>query len=167
ETKKNEQEKNLYAGNCTNPKELSGMKVKLEVIKAQISQLEDQILMNMDILEDKNQLLNRLRGQVEEIKKVYIKGVKIYKKNKEELNEAKISAEKRQLQLSKVLSGDLLQKYQRIQKNFKNRGIARVENGICSGCRVEIPILHLKNIKEGNNIYICEQCGRILISGEA
>ncbi|MGI6227642.1 MAG: hypothetical protein ACOYJ1_15480, partial [Peptococcales bacterium] len=32
ETKKNEQEKNLYAGNCTNPKELSGMKVKLEVI---------------------------------------------------------------------------------------------------------------------------------------
>lgn len=166
EAKKNEREQTLYAGNCSNTKELEGMKVKLEVVKAQVSQMEDEILMNMDILEDKVQLLNRLGGQLAEIKKVYTKGVKLYKKNKKEFIDAKTFAEERQTKLEDILGESLLQKYQRVQRTFKNTGIARVENGLCSGCRVEIPILHLKNIKEGNNIYTCEQCGRILINWE-
>jgi len=163
EAKKNEQEQKLYNGSCNNPKELENMKVKLEQVKEQIFHLEDQVLGNMDILEDKIQFLNQITGQLTDLKKSYSKGVKLYQKNKKDMGEEKTSAEKKQIELEGLLGESLLKRYKKIQQAFKNAGVARVENGLCSGCRVEIPILYLKNIKEGNNIYTCEQCGRILI----
>jgi len=120
----------------------------------------------MDSLEDKVQLLNQQTGQLAELKKTYSKGVKLYKKNKIEIGDSKASAEKRQAELECILGESLLYKYKRIQQGFKNAGIARLEKGMCSGCRVQIPILHLKNIKESNNICTCEQCGRILLNLE-
>ena len=158
------QEQKLYEGSCNNPKELETMKVKLDQLREQTSQFEDLVLADLDKLEDKVQLLNCISGQLEDLKKVYSKGVKTYRKNKKQLEDAKESAVKMQGELENLLDESLLKKYQKIQKAFKNAGIARVESGLCSGCRVEIPILHLKNIKEGDNIYTCEQCGRILIS---
>ncbi|MGI6224750.1 MAG: zinc ribbon domain-containing protein [Peptococcales bacterium] len=160
---KADQERKLYDGSTNSPKELESMKVKLDQVKVRISQLEDQILANMDMLEDKVQLLNQLTGQLTELKKAYVKGVKVYQKNKAEMTDAKATAEKRQDELKGLLGESLLNKYHRIQQAFKNTGIARVEKGLCSGCRVEIPIMYLKNIKESNTIYTCEQCGRILI----
>ncbi|KJS22659.1 MAG: hypothetical protein VR72_04780 [Clostridiaceae bacterium BRH_c20a] len=164
ESKRVVQEQKLYEGSCNNPKELESMKVKLDQLREQTSQFEDLVLADMDKLEDKVQLLNRISGQLEDLKKAYYKGVKTYQKNKKQLEDAKESAMKKQGELENLLEENLLKKYQRIQKSFKNAGIARVESGLCSGCRVEIPILHLKNINEGHNIYTCEQCGRILIN---
>ncbi|NLT95288.1 MAG: hypothetical protein GXW85_07090 [Clostridia bacterium] len=166
ETKKQAQKEKLYNGSTNSPKELESMKVKLDEIKERISQLEDQALANMDILEDKVQLLNRHTSLLNELKKEYIKNVKLYQKNKTELNEKMTFEEKRRAELVSMLSDNLLSLYQRAQEKFKNRGIARAEKGLCSGCRVEIPIMHLQNIKLGNNIYTCEQCGRILIWDE-
>jgi len=163
ESKKSEQEQKLYDGSCNNPKELESMRMKLDQLREQINQFEELELADMDKIEDKVQLLNRISGQLEDLKKAYYKGVKIYKKTKNQLENAKESAVKRHEELENLLEENLLEKYQKIQKAFKNLGIARVENGLCSGCRVEIPILHLKNVKEGNNINTCEQCGRILI----
>jgi predicted nucleic acid-binding Zn-ribbon protein len=163
EAKKQAQEKKLYDGSCTNPKELESMKVKLDEIKEKIVQVEDQAITNMDILEDKVHIFNQESGRFAELKRAYNKDIKLYQKNKRELTDKMALAETKQAELLSMLEENLLSIYQRVQINFKNRGIARVENGICSGCRVEIPIMHLKNIKEGNNIYTCEQCGRILI----
>lgn len=163
EIKKQVQEEKLYQGNSNNLKELENMKLKLEKIKEKISLLEDRALENMDILEDKVHLLNQHKGQLTLLKKEYAKGVKLYQKNKIELTDRKAQVERKHAELKSLLSESLLEIYQRVQKTFKNRGIAKVEKGFCSGCRVEIPIMHLKNIKTGDNIYTCEQCGRILI----
>lgn len=161
--KKQVQEEKLYQGNSNNLKELENMKLKLDEIKEKISLLEDRALANMDILEDKVHLLNQHKGRLLLLKKEYAKGVKLYQKNKRELTDKLTEAERKHEELKSLLSESLLEIYQRIQGTFKNRGIAKVEKGFCSGCRVEIPIMHLKNIKTGDNIYTCEQCGRILI----
>jgi len=95
ETKKQAQEEKLYNGSTNNPKELESMKVKLDEIKERISRLEDQALANMDILEDKVQLLNRHTSLLNELKKEYIKNVKLYQKKKTEQKEKKTFKEKR------------------------------------------------------------------------
>lgn len=163
ESLKVDQEKKLYEGSSNNPKELESMKVQLDQLKEQVSQLENQVLSIMDILEDKVQLLHQSSGKLEILEKEYSKGVKLYQKNKRELGEAKNSTEQIRAELVGELGESLSRTYQRVQQSYKNAGIARVENGLCSGCRVEIPIMHLKNVKEGTSIYTCEQCGRILV----
>lgn len=159
-----ELEKKLYSGDINLPKELEGIKEKIDKIKQKINGLEEMVLVNMDKVEDKEQFLNQTVGSLEEIKKKYYKGVKLYQKTKKELEIKKEKALKKQEELKNSFPEKLLIQYQKIQKLYKNNGIARIENGMCSGCRVEIPVMQLKSIKEGNTIYTCEQCGRIIIA---
>ncbi|MFZ7103801.1 MAG: zinc ribbon domain-containing protein [Peptococcaceae bacterium] len=163
EFKKKEQESKLYSGETNVPKELEGMKEKIDIIATGISELEETILVYMDQVEDKTQTLNQSSGMLEELKKKYAKGVRLYQQKKKNMELKKEDALEKQAQLQSLLDKNLLTNYQKIQKLYKNNGIARIENGMCSGCRIEIPIMHLKNIKEGNTIFTCEQCGRIII----
>ncbi|MDK2822605.1 MAG: uncharacterized protein PWP71_523 [Clostridia bacterium] len=164
ESKKNEQENKLYSGSCNVPKELESMKEKLEETTNKIVVLEEELLGYMDQVEDKVQLVNQVTGELEDLKKKYYKGVKLYRKNKKDFEDARSIAEEKQKELRTKLEKRLLYKYEKVQQVFKNTGIAKVEDGLCSGCRIEVPLVQLKNIKEGNNIYNCEYCGRILVT---
>ena len=44
--------------------------------------------------------------------------------------------------------------------------IARVINSKCGGCNMSLPMVMLKKIATTDGIVECENCGRILYSGE-
>lgn len=162
ENKKIEQEKKLYSGSCNVPKELEGMKEKVDELKVKIDETEELLLIHLDKLEDKVQIINQSSGQLEELDKEYRKGVKKYKQTQKALNEAIVEKEAQKLELKKRINKELLSKYAAMQKRYNNSAIAKVEDGLCSGCRIEIPIMQLKTLKEGDTIKCCEHCGRIL-----
>ena len=67
--------------------------------------------------------------------------------------------QKRQLMLAQI-DPPALELYQDLKKK-KGRALAKVEQGICHGCRISLSITELQRAKTGNLVH-CSSCNRIL-----
>ncbi|HOO72866.1 MAG TPA: PTS sugar transporter subunit IIA [Spirochaetota bacterium] len=64
--------------------------------------------------------------------------------------------------LKKLIDNRSLTYYERMKKKRHNP-FSIVEKNSCSGCHMQIPPIHLKEIKERKGIPVCTHCGRFLI----
>jgi predicted nucleic acid-binding Zn-ribbon protein len=55
--------------------------------------------------------------------------------------------------------------YTRI-RNAKGKAVAPIRRGSCSGCYNVVPPQRILEIKKHEQLFICEHCGRILVSEE-
>ena len=42
--------------------------------------------------------------------------------------------------------------------------VARVERGICLGCRIKLPMREIARLKNSDSLVLCSSCGRILLA---
>jgi nitrogen PTS system EIIA component len=64
--------------------------------------------------------------------------------------------------LKTLIDNRSLTYYDRMRKKCQNP-FSILEKSSCSGCHLEIPAVHIKEIKEGKGISVCNHCGRFLI----
>jgi nitrogen PTS system EIIA component len=64
--------------------------------------------------------------------------------------------------LKTLIDNRSLTYYERMRKKCQNP-FSIIEKSSCTGCHLEIPSVHMKEIKEGKGISICNHCGRFLI----
>ena len=160
-------EHRLYNGDCNSAKEIEGLRNKIYDLESKISELEEEILRIMDLNEDKMQKINQLDGELEGLKKTYKKGYKKYQRTKEEFEKERLGLEEVKKGLTESLEEPLVNKYNQLQNQFNFKGIAKIDDGRCSGCKINIPILQLKSIKGGENkLQSCEHCRRLLVNIE-
>jgi hypothetical protein len=79
--------------------------------------------------------------------------------------EERVLEKKREDALSAV-SKDDLEMYNRIRGAKNGKAVAPVRRGSCSGCYNVVPPQLILEIKKHDQLYICEHCGRILVSEE-
>lgn len=65
-------------------------------------------------------------------------------------------------ELKKLINNKSLTYYERMRKKCQNP-FSIVEKHSCTGCHLEIPPIHLQQIKESKSISVCTHCGRFLI----
>lgn len=75
----------------------------------------------------------------------------------EEGSHLKVEREK----LSRQAEGELLNIYERLLRNKKDRVIVPIENRTCSGCHISLTAQHENVVRKGGNIVFCEHCSRI------
>ena len=76
----------------------------------------------------------------------------------EKLDEAIVS-------LAKALPPDVLAQFQRLLKRDP-QAIVPIENGICTGCGVALPIALTHQVHAADDIYHCPECARLLFYRE-
>lgn len=152
----------LYDGTITNIKEINTSNIKLDSLKSAIKRTEDEIL---NIMED----LDNLRGQLEKKSDELNKKADEFRKMHGTYlaNQQKIKNVLAQIPLSRQkildkLDVDLWNKYQEMKKKF-NDPLAKVEKGICLGCRMGISFNGLRLLKHGEEMVYCSNCGRLLL----
>lgn len=64
-------------------------------------------------------------------------------------------------ELAKEANPELLQIYERLLKNKKDRVIVPIENRTCSGCHIVLTAQHENLVRKGENLIFCEHCSRI------
>ena len=72
------------------------------------------------------------------------------------------SIKKKIERLKTLIDNRSLTYYDRMRKKCQSP-FSILEKNSCSGCHMEIPAVHLKDIKEGKGISVCNYCGRFLI----
>ena len=63
------------------------------------------------------------------------------------------------------LNKDILSRYEKIRSG-RGKAVAVVRKNSCSGCGNRIPPQHIMEIRRNDKIYLCQHCGRIIVSDE-
>ena len=159
-TKLTTAEETLFSGRIKNPKELTNLQHEVEVLKAKRDQMEEKALEIMDQVELSETSVARISKQLEAVKAEWHRQQQELSDTLERLK-ATLSdlRHKRQLLLEEI-SPQAIELYQGLRRE-KGIAVARVEQGICWGCRISLPTTELQRARSGDLVK-CSSCGRIL-----
>jgi len=153
-------EEKLYSGRIGNPKELANLQHEVETLKAGRSQLEDKALA---IMEQVELATASLASKSSELKTLEVEWRNQQQQLSTEIEQLKaILSElnhKRQLLLAKI-DPQAVEFYNELKKQ-KGTAVAKVEQGICCGCRISLPTTELQRARS-DSLVRCSSCGRIL-----
>lgn len=160
ETKLTAANEAMYSGRVSSPKELSNLQHEVEGLNSRRGQLEEKALDMMEQTELVTADLARSRGELKVLEGKWRVEQRELAIEIEKLKETLTDLEhKRQLMLAAIPSpaADL---YRQLREQ-KGRAVARVDQGICGGCRISLSTSELQWAR-GNRLVECSSCGRIL-----
>jgi len=158
--KLNASEKDLYSGRIRIPKELSSLQQDITSLKSHRSQLEDKALDIMEKVEVSRGEVKRLTAELERIESAWHLDQQKLVQNLEEAKNAVTVLNRRQQEMTAGVDSASLELYRLLRKQ-KGTAVARVEQGICRGCRISLPVSELQLVRSGQIIQ-CSSCSRIL-----
>ncbi len=159
-TKLTAAEETLFSGRIKNPKELTNLQHEVDAFKTRRDQLEDKTLEIMDQVELSETRVATISNKLETLKAEWQRQQQQLSDESEKLK-AILSdlGHKRQL-LADEIDPQAIEFYLILRKG-KGTAVARVEQGICRGCRISLPTTELQQARSGNLVQ-CSSCGRIL-----
>jgi hypothetical protein len=153
-------EKSLFSGSIKNPKELASLQQDVEMLKHRRGQLEEKALGIIDQVEQSEAGVARTSGELKTLTADWQRQQKQLAGEKTRLQTALADLKQRWQLLSAEIEPETVEFYQQLRKG-KGMAVARVEQGICRGCRISLPTTDLQRAR-GNKLVHCSSCGRIL-----
>ncbi len=153
-------EKDLYSGRIRVPKELSSLQQEVSALKARRTQLEDRSLAMMEQIESGRASVSRLKAELQSVEAEWASRQVDLNRNIESERKALAGLADKQQELARGIDTQALQTYRSLRRQ-KGSAVARVEQGICRGCRISLPSSELQRAR-GGSLVQCSSCGRIL-----
>ena len=155
-------ESRLYGGSITNPRELTAAEEERDFIADEQRLAEDNLLELMVNIED---ALSCESEATEELHR--LKGEKSRETVELQEMEGSLDNELSELlddrkQLVPLLSVQTLALYDSIMKRRAGLAVAKVERGMCQGCRLNLSTMELQRVRGSDDIVQCGSCTRIL-----
>jgi predicted nucleic acid-binding Zn-ribbon protein len=160
ETKVTAAEETLFSGKIKNPKELTNLQHEVEALKAKRDQLEEKALVIIDQVEQSETSVAKISNELETLKAEWQRQQKQLSDEMEKLKAVLSDLKGKWQLLSAEIEPQAVEFYQELRKE-KGTAVARVEQGICRGCRISLPTTDLQRVR-GDNLVQCGSCGRIL-----
>jgi len=150
----------LYSGRIKNSKELSSLQHEVELMKAKRDKLETDALELMDEVEKAEAGKTAFSVKLKELEDEEETLQKKLSADIEELQVKLSENRKQRQQLAAQIDPQIAESYEKLRKQ-KGQAIARVEQGICLGCRISLPFSDMQRVRSGKLVQ-CSSCGRIL-----
>jgi predicted nucleic acid-binding Zn-ribbon protein len=163
--KKQTSEAALYGGRIHNPKELQDIQNEIASLKKRISVLEDNQLNLMQVVEDAESSCLSSSQRLSQVTSINIE------------NEASLRGEISSLSLEKErlsverqvtiqqLSPELIEQYERLRKQKRGLAVVTIQDNSCSGCGTTLRPAEIQSARNGLDLVICSNCGRIIYAG--
>ncbi|MDP1678434.1 MAG: C4-type zinc ribbon domain-containing protein [Bacteroidota bacterium] len=117
-------------------------------------------------------LMSIAKSELEEYTTALTEYSEALKERKEELAEVSKETEEEELKYNherqKIvtrLSKDIVSRYEKIRSG-RGKAVSVIRKNSCSGCGNRIPPQHIMEIRRNDKIYLCQHCGRIIVSDE-
>lgn len=153
-------EQKLYGGKITNSKELSNLQRETEDFKKRRTQFEDKSLDLMDQIELSSKTIGDASAELVKMETQWRAQQKRLTVDLEQLKADQTVLENRRQEQETLIDTEALSAYQELRKR-RGTAVARVEQGICQGCRIALPVSDLQQARGGGMVR-CSSCGRIL-----
>lgn len=156
-------EQKLYQGTITNAKELANIEKEIAALGRQRSDLDGKILELMDEVDQKKReaesALNESKAATTALDCAREQFTCDYDRYKQEIES--LGKERAQAQ-ALVNDPQILKRYDEIRAKSGGVGVVQIANQNCGGCNMTLPTAQIKQVKDGEELQICENCGRIL-----
>ena len=157
----------LYGGEITNPRDLEVIEREASNVRLLVEQHETSLSgINEQIAEAQNKKAE-LETKLNDVRTAWtVRQAELHTAIKE-LNEERTEREGQRSKLTEVLDPTSLQHYEKLRKSKGGLAVARVERGLCQGCRMSLPTHQQQRVRSGTQTVLCSSCGRILILNQS
>ncbi|MEJ2550890.1 MAG: C4-type zinc ribbon domain-containing protein [Anaerolineales bacterium] len=163
--KVNQTERTLYSGTVRNPKELQDLQQESESLKRYLVTLEDRLLDAMIELDDAEKTFDAANDDLTQSENSRASLHQDLLKERERLTmEIGRCEAEREAAVSDVTAEDL-KLYESLRKRFSGMVVTLERDSSCSACGVELARSIRQEIRTGDDLIRCRQCGRILYAG--
>ena len=153
-------EDKLYSGTVKNPKELSNLQHEVDGLKARRNQLEDKTLETMNQVELATASVTSLGSKLKKLEAEWHNHQQQLSTTMEQLKTKLSDLKHKHQQLSANIDPSTVEFYHELKKQ-KGTAVAKIEQGICHGCRISLSTAELQQARSGSLVQ-CSSCGRIL-----
>jgi predicted nucleic acid-binding Zn-ribbon protein len=157
-----EVEKQLFGGSVKNPKDLDSLNHECEHFKQRRSGMEDDLLELMSDAEQQQSAYDSAKQQAEKIEKEWLENNGHLVEDRDRLNAEAVELAAKREKAASQIDEPSLKIYERLRKSKGGEAVARVEQGMCKGCRINLPTHTLQKVRGGQQIVYCTNCNRIL-----
>lgn len=131
---------------------IKNLEKQFETLETTMTSSKTEIETVTKLLEEQTAQLNEKQAELAEVSKA----------NEDEEFELKHRREK----IIVRLKPDTISRYDRIRKARHGKAVVAVRRSSCGGCNNKIPPQRLLEMRTQKKMFMCEHCGRILISAE-
>ncbi len=153
-------EDKLYSGQMKNPKELANLEHEVEGLKTRRDQLEDKALEIIDQVELTEASVATMSNELEILEAEWHRQQQQLSTDMEQLKAIQSDLKHKRQRLLAEIDSQPVEFYHELKKQ-KRTAVAKVEQGICRGCRISLPTTELQRAR-GDSLVQCSSCGRIL-----
>jgi len=159
-TKLTAAEEKLYSGSVGNPKELTNLQHEVDGLKLRRGQLEDKALDIMDQVELATASVATISSELKTLEAKWHSQQQQLSTDMEQLKAILSNLKHKRQLLSAEIDPEVVELYHELKKQ-KRTAVAKVEQGICRGCRISLSATELQRARSGS-LTQCSSCGRIL-----
>ena len=155
-------ESKLYDGTVTNLKEMESSQREAEFLRGQLKELDDGLLETLMALEEAQEQLGLMETGLQEAEDRWQSDQEELAREQRRLKKTTAALETRRKGLVSRVSPQEVTLYERLRASKGGLAIAKVERGLCRGCRMALPTHQLQRARAGREPVLCNNCGRIL-----
>ncbi|WP_093784376.1 zinc ribbon domain-containing protein [Actinacidiphila guanduensis] len=155
----------LDSGMVTSPKDLENLQRELASLAKRQSDLEDVVLEVMERREAAQERAAELAGRVESLEAKVVEAEQRKTAALEAIDAEGFSVAKDREVLAAEVPADLIKLYDKLRAQQGGVGAARLYQKRCEGCRLELNITELNELRAApaDEVVRCENCRRILV----
>ena len=152
----------LYSGTITNLREMDGYQKEATFLRAHLKEIDDGLLEIMVTMEEIQEKVTSLEGGLSHAEEQWQQNQTELMTEGDRIEESVKALETRREDLVSRIGQKELKLYEDLRLSKSGVAVARVERGLCRGCRVALPTYQLQRARKGRETVQCNSCGRIL-----
>lgn len=159
------EEKRLYDGSVKNPKELTAIQQELDSLKKHRAEFEEELLSVMSQAETADREVAARRRTVANLEARWeIRSAELKVEAARLQDVVALVDQKRERQKSSIPPRDLAI-YEDLRKRKGGMAVAKLQGGVCLGCRIQVPEGIRRRVFAPTILAQCPSCDRILAVG--
>jgi len=155
-------DKRMRMNRIKNIKELQALQREIDQIKQGNSQLEEELLAVMEVLETEGAVQQQREAELKELEEGWNGRREEFEAEIAEIERTVAESSRVRTEIAAQLSGDLMGQYELIFARRGGKAVVAVSEGICEGCHMNIPPQLWNEIIRNDKLILCPNCHRIL-----
>ena len=143
-------------------KEYQAHLLEIELARKKKDYLEEGVLTVLERVEQNEKESKELEQGLREAEQIFQREKDQLESQANALTQELAELERQHQELARLMDAKLLSRYSKLKSTRKGFAVAQVQNGTCSGCRLQIPPQLIAEVKRGDELLNCSYCHRIL-----
>ena len=152
----------LYGGSVRNPRELESLQTENQYAKELGEKAEEELLDLMLGVDEDERSLSNAAEELNQIEAAWTETQATLTRERSALTEQLKGLKEKRQGLVRGVGSPLLTQYERLRRSHQGQAVAKVERGMCAGCRITLPTKELQQVRTAREPVACNSCGRLL-----